>query len=136
MKPQAYVSGALTNSSKKNFYDAIGEVMVKCGYRPYIPHHFTDPVKNPHVTPNDVYDLDMEEVMNSALITAEVTNPSLGVGAELERAAASNIPIILLHEKNARVSRLIRGIPTIRKIIEYSSEEEALKSLAEIITGE
>ncbi len=133
MKKRVYVSGALTNSGRREFYEKIGEVVSELGYEPYIPHLHTDPVKNPDVSPKEVYRIDKERVQSSSLIIAYVGEPSLGVGAELEMASEKGIPIILLYEKTAKVSRLARGIPSSRTEITYISEVDALRDLKEVI---
>ena len=127
MKAQIYISGALTNSSRKEFYEKIGQLLEEIGNQPYIPHLHTDPEKNPDATPAEVYKVDMMQVEKSAIVIAYVGYPSLGVGAELEHANAKGIPLILLHEVGEKVSRLALGIPTVQKVIAYRCEEEALR---------
>lgn len=126
MSRQIYISGALTNSSRKEFYEKIGKKVEDAGYVPYIPHLHTDPEKNQNATPKEVYDVDMQQVDLSCMVIAYVGYPSLGVGAELEHANQSNIPIILLYEKGERVSRLAKGIPSVEEMYEYDCEEAAL----------
>lgn len=134
MKNQVYISGALTNASRKQFYEDIGKIVDSLGYRAYIPHLHTDPEKNPDATPKEVYDIDMEKVEGSCLIIAYVGYPSLGVGAELERASAKNIPIILLYQKEERISRLALGVPSVKEIISFDEEGQALERLEQIIS--
>lgn len=133
MARQIYISGALTNSSRKNFYESIGKTVERTGFIPYIPHLHTDPEKNPDATPKEVYEIDMMKVSQSEIIIAYVGYPSLGVGAELEHANAKGIPIILLWEKGERISRLVKGIPNVIKMMEYEREEEVLKILEDYL---
>ena len=131
---RVYVSGALTglnseNSCMKEFYERIAITVDKvCGTgAAYVPHMNTDPIKHPDVTPEEVYRLDKKKVCTSDLVIAYVGIPSLGVGAELEMANKKGIPILLLYEKGERVSRLPRGMESVKGICEYSTEEEALQ---------
>lgn len=133
MKGQIYISGALTNSSRKEFYEKIGKLLEEIGYQPYIPHLHTDPEKNPDATPTEVYTVDMMQVEKSTIVIAYVGYPSLGVGAELEHANAKGIPLILLYEVGEKVSRLALGIPTVQKVIAYRSEEEALREIKDLL---
>lgn len=132
-KKTIYVSGALTNSGRRKLYERIGEVISELGYEPYIPHLHTDPVKNPDISPETVYRIDKERVQSSCLVVAYVGLPSFGVGAELEMANEKGIPIILMYELNTKVSRLVRGIPSVKVQISYQSQEVALEYLRENI---
>lgn len=133
MSKQIYISGALTNSSRKQFYENLGEVVEQSGYKPYIPHLHTDPEKNAAAKPCEVYEVDMRQIDNSCLVIAYVGYPSLGVGAELEHANTKGIPMILLYEKGEKVSRLALGIPMVKRILEFADEETALKYVSQYL---
>ncbi len=134
---KVYVSGALTNvpdlDSLKNLYEAIGDLCRQASIDAYVPHLKTDPVKNPDVTPEEVYRTDKEQVVTSDLVVAYVGIPSLGVGMELAYADTLDIPVVLLYEKGARVSRMARGFPSIIAQIEFDSHNHALSELKTII---
>ena len=141
---KAYVSGALTGLSKdsnmKEFYERIAETVdsVLGIGTAYVPHKHTDPVKDPDVTPEEVYRVDKKRVCESDLVIAYVGTPSLGVGAELEMANSHNIPILLLYRNGEIVSRLPRGMESVKGLFEYDNEEEALNwienKLKELLT--
>ncbi len=126
MLGQIYISGALTRGSRREFYEAIGDMVKKAGYRPYIPHLHTDPEKHPDATPEEEYDVNMMAIDNSCMVIAYVGYPSLGVGAELEHANNKGIPIIIISQIGEMVSRLARGIPMVNATFAYHSEDEAL----------
>ena len=132
-KKTIYISGALTNSNRKELYEKIGETVRELGYEPYIPHMHTDPEKHKNIRVRDVYNIDKKMVENSCLMVAYVGIPSLGVGAELEMANAKGIPIILMYEFTANVSRLVRGIPSVKAQIVYQSVDVALNYLRDNI---
>ena len=126
---QVYVSGALTNSNHKPFYEAIGHVLNKLGYSSYIPHQFTDPVNNKTITPKEVYEKDMLTIDASSFLVAWLGSPSLGVGAELERANSNHTPIVVLYPFGTHISNFVLGLPCIYKVIEYKDERSALFEL-------
>jgi len=59
--------------------------------------------------------------------------PAFGVGMELAYAESKGIPIILLYEKDKRVSRFPRGIPTLFSEIEFNNYEDALTELENVL---
>jgi hypothetical protein len=135
---EIYISGALTNVSNpdetKKFYEEIGQLCIRFGNHPYVPHLHTDPIKNADVTPDEVYKTDKSKVVTSDLLIAYIGIPSLGVGMELAYAEERNIPIILMYEKNKPISRFPRGIPAVIKEISFSNFSEGLSLLEEFIT--
>lgn len=138
MKPQVYISGALTGVSKpdalKDFYEAIAEVCEKANMQPYVPHLVSDPTQNPDMTPKEVYKLDRDKVAHSDLVIAYVGVPSLGVGSEIEIARENNVPVILLMEKTAHVSRMVRGNPAVIAGLRFSDYDDGLKQLSGLLS--
>lgn len=132
-RQQVYISGALANSDEKGFYEKIGKMADALGHDIYVPHFHADSVKNPDVSPKEVYETDMDEVSSSCLIIAYMETPSFEVGTELERASSSGIPIILASKEGTTVSRFILGIPMVKQKVFYKNESWAIKVLAQII---
>lgn len=135
---KAYVSGALTGIPNpeeiKAFYEAIGDLCRQQGLEAYIPHQAgTDPIKNPAVTPSQVYKVDKAHVTESDLVVAYVGLPSLGVGAELGWAEAYNIPVILLAERGKKISRMILGMPNIVARVEFNDYNDGLDQLGRVL---
>lgn len=134
MKITAYVSGALTGGDEietlKKFYEQVAEVCVREGIEAYVPHLISDPIGNPNMTPEEVYDLDRKQVTDSNLLIAYVGYPSLGVGLEIEIAREKNIPVVLLMEKERRISRMARGNPAVVAEIHFSDFSDALRQLS------
>ena len=89
----------------------------------------TDPIKNPDVLPADVYRRDIDQLEKSDIVIAYVGEASTGTGVEIEHAHHIGKPVILLHEQGKRVSRMVRGCPSIKKEIVFSSHEDALDQL-------
>ena len=134
MKSRAYVSGVLTGVESldvlKKFYEDISRVCAAEGVAAYVPHLVTDPVKNAEFTPKEVYELDRLHVIESNLVIAYVGVPSLGVGQEIEIARENGIPVLLLMEKDAKISRMARGNPAVIAEIRFDDFRDALKQLS------
>ena len=77
----------------------------------------------------EIHNRDMNWLLESDIIVAEVTNPSLGVGYEIGRAIENNKKVICLYNKkmNKNISAMIIGSP---KIQSYSFDNiDSLKSI-------
>ena len=133
-KRQVYISGPLTNSSKKELYELLGEEFEKCGFSAYIPHQHTDPVKNSKMTPEKVYQTDYRKIIESSLLVAYVGEPSLGVGQEIQIAAFHQIPILLVFEKGARVSRMTLGTPGVKQTFQFDTLENLKEWVPKFMT--
>lgn len=122
-----YISGALTilnpEINMKKIYEDLAKICEDNNYTTYVPHlGGTDPIKNPQVTPQDVWEKDHLEVSTSDIVIAYVGQPSLGVGGELEMARVTNSKIILWSFAGERVSRLPKGNPAV--VVEIIAENE------------
>src|SRR6185503_15025455 len=111
---KAYVSGPLTGvePDPRPIYEHAAEVLERRGLDAYVPHKATDPKLHPNVTAAEVYARDRFHVLSADLVIAFLAPPSLGVGIELELAAAALLPVIALQPKGSVVSRMARGVPT------------------------
>ena len=139
-RKKVYISGALTGvnrpTSLKEFYESIGKLCEGFNMNPYVPHLNSDPVAHPDLSPKDVYEIDTREVSESDLVIAYVGVPSLGVGSEIEIARENEVPVILLYEKDERISRMIRGNPTIMAEISFTDFDDALQQLRASLEGQ
>ena len=135
MSVKVYVSGPLTGidhlEDLKKFYEDIAAVCVKESIQAYVPHLFTDPIRNPLMTAQEVYALDRKHVKESNLVLAYVGMPSIGVGQEIEIARERNIPVVLLFEAGAKVSRMARGNPAVIAEICFTDFSDALQQLSQ-----
>ncbi len=130
----AYMSGPLSGLSYpdevKAFYEAIAGVCAEAGISVYLPHRFSDPANTPWLTPAEVYAMDRARVAASDLLVAYVGSPSLGVGSEIEIAHEHGIPIVLLAEQGAQVSRMARGNPAVVAELRFVDFADCLAQLA------
>ena len=61
------------------------------------------------LTPQDVYERDVNWIRNCDVLIAEVSAPSHGVGYEIGFALNIGKPVLCLHQKERRVSKMITG---------------------------
>ncbi len=83
-----------------------------------------------NTSPKDILKRDIESVLKSDMLIAEVSNPSHGVGMEVAIAFLSGKKIILIKNKNSKISYMLQGIPD-KEIIEYTSKEDIKEKLSE-----
>jgi hypothetical protein len=83
-----------------------------------------------NASPKDILKRDIESVLKSDMLIAEVSNPSHGVGMEIAIAFLSGKKIIFIKHKDSRLSYMLQGIPN-KEIIEYTSKEDIKEKLSE-----
>jgi len=52
--------------------------------------------------------------------------PSWGGGIEVEMANEAGVPVVVIHPKDKKVSRLLRGNPAVIQVLRYYSEDQVL----------
>ena len=136
-----YVCGALTEvpaeqkEEVKKFYEKIADLCEKTtGIRAFVPHEHYDPIVHANWTPAQVDESERRQVCDlSSCIVAVTLFPSWGSGIEVEMACKSSVPVILLCQKEKLekrlVSRLLRGNPAVKAIINYEDEDSAMQQL-------
>jgi 2'-deoxynucleoside 5'-phosphate N-hydrolase len=77
------------------------------------------------LTDKEIHDRDLDWLLSSDLLVAEVSNPSLGVGYEIGRALENGIKVICLYKKTEgkRLSAMIKGAPGVKVLI-YESWDD------------
>lgn len=80
-----------------------------------------------NLTPQDVYQRDVNWINNCDALIAEVSVPSHGVGYEIGFALHIGKPVLCLHQKERTVSKMITGNsdPALT-VDDYSNVEEAI----------
>ena len=79
------------------------------------------------LAPQDVYERDVNWINNCDVLIAEVSVPSHGVGYEIGYALQIGKPVLCIHQKERRVSKMITGNPTQAITVwAYSDIEEAI----------
>jgi nucleoside 2-deoxyribosyltransferase len=95
----------------------------------------TDPVKNPDVPSAIVYETDLSELERSDVMITYIGEPTTGTGQEMEYARRHGIPVYLLYEAGKKITRMLLGSPIVKGEITFSSHEDALCKLDELIKG-
>lgn len=134
---QVYISGALTSIRQKVrveiLYEKTGQLCESKGIHAYIPHLEKNLDKNPDITFNEMYRSNMEQVDQSDLVIAYVGIPSQGTGMEIERAHQNGTEVFIVSEKGKKVSRMVRGCPSVIGHIEFSDFNDAMQKLEKLI---
>ena len=124
---RVYLAAAMTNGSRD--VGAIGAVLaaIEASGHEVPTRHVADPrgrdVEGP-TTDAEIARRDLEWVAGSDALVAEVSAPSHGVGVEVATALRHGLPALLLHRRDAIVSRLLLGLPGV-EVAAYGSADEA-----------
>lgn len=100
-RPVAYISGPLHAAHDL----AQGRLFYE-----YLAHMTTDPDRQAHLTPVDVFRHDLDKLVSANAIIADIGQPSSGVGAELGIACERRMPIVALYGVDERTSRFVLGM--------------------------
>ncbi|MGY5880482.1 MAG: hypothetical protein RTV31_09525 [Candidatus Thorarchaeota archaeon] len=104
----AYLSAPIIHSGlrKDDFCTVVVKALEDKGIAVFAPQ-FLGPAE-PHI----IYQRDVENVVKSDLVIAEITNPSLGVGMELMLSIESMKPLLLFYNEDIdKLSKMVRGAP-------------------------
>jgi len=82
--------------------------------------------------PQTIYKRDVENVLKSDFVIAEVTNPSLGVGMEIMLSIEMKKPIFLFYNSDIKqLSKMVRGAPG-KVLFVYDSLEDVDRILRKL----
>ncbi|MGO4937435.1 nucleoside 2-deoxyribosyltransferase [Fundicoccus sp. Sow4_H7] len=88
-----------------------------------------------NLSDKEIRDRDIAWIVESDVMIAETTRPSLGVGYELAYAEFLQKPVIILHRQEVSpLSAMIAGTDYFDKIFYYSNFDEAVKILESELT--
>jgi nucleoside 2-deoxyribosyltransferase len=135
-----FFAGPLTNlqnpEATKKWYRDMAGIANKNGFECFWAFlSGTDPVKDPGVDPDYIYEKDLRELGKSNIMIAYIGEPSTGTGQELEYAKEHDIPIYLVYEKNKPVSRMVIGNPEVKGVIEFTDFDDALSQLDKLLAS-
>ena len=82
----------------------------------------------------DIHDRDMKWIIQSDVMVAEVSVPSLGVGYEIASAISMNKPVLCLYNKNAEhgLSAMIAGSKEV-SLIRYESFDQLKMAITQFL---
>ncbi len=133
----AYLASALTSLTpeQRKDFKALSEIaQTVCeglDIALYQPRTATDPIGNPDVSPEYVFERDRERVLSSDLVIHVADYASTGAGQELNFALEALIPMIIVARGDTQVSRMVTGIPAVKLTITYNDLEQLRKELRE-----
>ena len=113
----------------ENTYQEIVAALTKDGHQIPTSHLVqSDVMENEReLTPQEVYERDVDWVKNCDVLIAEVSTPSHGVGYEIGFALNIGKPVLCMHQKDHKVSKMITGNQDAALITQaYSTVEEAI----------
>ncbi len=116
----------------ESIYQEIVAALTKDGHEIPTSHLAkSEAVENERLlTPRDVYERDVNWIKNCDALVAEVSIPSHGVGYEIGFALNIGKPVLCLHHKERKVSKMITGNPDpALTVCSYSSIEEAVSQI-------
>ena len=86
------------------------------------------------LTPEQVYQRDVDWLRDADAVIAEISNPSLGVGYEVGYALSLQKPVLAIYQAGLFVSRMITGNPDPNlRVIEYATDTEWEQILTKFI---
>lgn len=136
-----YLAGGLTGMSeeiKSRYGDLSDLVASQEGMFGYAPHlHGTDPVAHPHVTPEEVRDIDYLFAVVIPDFHLNCWYPiAHGNAVEAGWAELANIPAIHLVPEGITLSRLVRGMRNIAATIVYKDfKSDGLDSIRQFVAA-
>jgi len=116
----------------KRFYEKIADVYCQvAGQRAFVPHEHCDPTVHANLSPPEVDAIERLQVQQktTVLVAVAAFTPSWGGGIEVEMANSAGVPVIVVHPRDKKVSRLLRGNPAVLEVISYRDESHALALL-------
>ncbi len=80
------------------------------------------------LTEKEIHDRDIDWILHSDMLIAEVTTPSLGVGYELGRALENDVPVVTLFRpsEGKKLSAMIVGAPNFQNYTYQTLQEVKL----------
>ena len=140
---RAYISGALLNAANldqsRALYERLADACRAAGWDAYVPHQHADPVRDSGMSNVEVASRDLDQVRSADALVAYVGEPSLGVGAEVAIALAAGKRVLLVAERDRRVSRFLLGLgelhPALACVHRYDSVDEAAGWITQSLGG-
>jgi nucleoside 2-deoxyribosyltransferase len=80
-----------------------------------------------------VFEWSVKQAQECDVTIAQVGEPSLGTGGELMAAHAAGKAIILMSPKGNKVSRFVKGMPSVVYHVEYEDQETAMRQLKNVL---
>lgn len=115
----------------KKFYEEVMHLLERVKLNGYLPHLYSDPIKNPAMTPHQVYERNAGNIKAADFVLAYMGEPSLGVGIELELARKYRKPVIAFAPQATRVSRMALGAPAVASFFFFTDIKNMVIQLSQ-----
>lgn len=134
-----YFSGSITGGrGQAHIYPAIIEHLQQYGevLTAFVADRAYTQLGEQQLTPEAVYQRDIDYINQCDVLVAEVTVPSFGVGVEVARASVQGKPVLALHQpaEGRRLSAMIAGDPNVT-VAEYESPGDLERPLSVFFKG-
>lgn len=133
--PRIYFAASI-RAGRGNLDMFVKIIKVLRNFGEVLTEHVGDPgltASETGVSDTDIHGQDLAWLVQSDVVVAEVSTPSLGVGYEIGRAIENGKQIIVLHRSGAsHLSAMIAGAPGVH-VISYSDDEDALTQLRKVV---
>ena len=133
---QVYVGSPLVIPEFRdlNIAELIGGVVEEMGLIPYLPHLQTQHPEDFTISEIDIYHKNMRAIEESLFSIFEVTNPSHGVGMEIEHAHQNYIPFMIIKQRGKKLSKMVIGVMLRKLYFEYQDLDDLRHNLKHYIT--
>jgi nucleoside 2-deoxyribosyltransferase len=124
--------GRVTQAELRQIPDIIEALGLEVISRHQTTENFMD--SESKLTDTEIHDRDYRWLQDADLVIAEITNPSLGVGAEIADAVHLGIPVLCVYKREFenQISAYISGKTGVfcRAYADYDELKEAIKEFA------
>lgn len=135
--PKIFLSGSIRGGRQLlDTYRFMFDILKEAGAE-VLSWHVADPELEKTemtMTEEEIYTRDINLLVKSDALIAEVTVPSIGVGYEICRALIQEIPVLCLYSPNAIVSAMVLGNPdSLLESRAYSDKDSLKKIITEFL---
>ncbi len=134
---RVYIGGPIRNKKFRDLelYTRIADIIRDIGFQPYIPHIDTAQV-DMRTDEAQLYRKNVSALNASSFALFEITNPSHGVGMEIQHALANQIPFLCMARKGTKISKMVKGSIKMRQLVWYSDFNELREKLTSRVNTE
>lgn len=133
---RAYISGQITGKERTDFaiIMAMVDIAEQKGVEVYCAERDTNQgeLNNPDISYEEIYNRDTTAVKQSDMIVLEVSYPSTGNGLEIMLAYLFDKRIVCVYQKDAKVSRMLLGMPAVEWIV-YDDIEDLKEKFRKLL---
>ena len=126
-------------NQSRALYERFADACRAAGWDAYVPHQHADPVRDPMMSNVEVATRDLDQIRSADALVVYAGEPSLGVGAEVAIALAAGKRVLLMADRDRRVSRFLLGLaelhPALARFHRYDTADEAAGWITESLSA-